>query len=809
MTTNIEIPYHFTPRPYQVKLFNCIDDGYKRAVAIFHRRCLGGDSHVIMSNGSWKLLKNVNKGDRILSWDGGNFVIDKVKDIWKTGVKQGYSVKVKGCKNFEASKDHKYLTSRQGYSMNWETLKSIKHPRRLYTYDKLACGTIHNPELAELIGYLITDGSVNKDQSPKFTNINMEMVERVALLTKRIFGYVGKYHKKGNGWDLILSNGTRGGGKTPNKVKEFFRENDALEKKSNRRVPKILWDMDEESLWAFFGAVISGDGNIYCQKNGRMIDGKNVDRAVDIKISVGESINLMWDYYWLLRKLGIFAGDAKKDNRVFHNNHIVRIWTREYINKLLLNIRTIGKEDKRKEAILLTSKYEPRVKYQGNTCLYSITSKEDKDIDTYDLETEANGCFIADGYVVHNSGKDKTCINIMVSQLLQRVGIYYYFFPTYSQGRKILWDGMDKDGFPFLGHIPEGIRALTNNQEMKIKFKNGSLFQVVGTDDIDRVVGTNPVGNIFSEYALQNPIAYDYIRPIIKENNGWAIFPYTPRGRNHGYTLYNMALHNPDWFAELLTIKDTGVLTEADMDKERAEGMSEELIQQEYYCSFSASQTMQLIPFEVVNRGVECHYDAHVYRDAPIVVGVDVARFGDDKSAICVRQGLHVHEIHKFQDLDTMELASQVAQVQDAWQPDQTFIDIVGLGAGVYDRLNQLGRNVCAVNAGMKPDNPIKYFNKRIEMWDKCNQWLAEGGSIPNDKELIADLTNPTYSFNSREQMVLERKEKMKERGVGSPDTGESVVYTFAENVQLDLSNEDYDYYHRERYIGSTSVTGY
>ena len=180
--------------------------------------------------------------------------------------------------------------------------------------------------------------------------------------------------------------------------------------------------------------------------------------------------------------------------------------------------------------------------------------------------------------------------------MFKRVGSYYYFFPTYSQGRKILWDGIDRDGMPFLNHFPKEIRdGKPNSTEMKLKTINGSLFQVVGSDNINTIVGTNPVGCVFSEFALQDPRGYDFVRPILRENKGWALFNFTPRGYNHGYRLYQMALENDDWFCERLTVSDTKrpdggpVITPEDIEAERAEGMSEELIQQEYYCSFAAS----------------------------------------------------------------------------------------------------------------------------------------------------------------------------------------------------------------------------
>lgn len=199
-------------------------------------------------------------------------------------------------------------------------------------------------------------------------------------------------------------------------------------------------------------------------------------------------------------------------------------------------------------------------------------------------------------WVLHRrAGKDKTLINVVAKKMLERVGAYYYFFPEFNQGRRILWDGMDKDGFKFMDHIPVELRKSTNNQEMKIELKNGSIFQIVGTDNYHAVRGTNPVGCVFSEYALQNPMAWDVVRPILNENGGWAIFNFTPLGKNHGFQLYESARHNPNWFCELLTVKDTkredgrAVITKEAIDEERTTGMTEDLIQQEYYCSFDAS----------------------------------------------------------------------------------------------------------------------------------------------------------------------------------------------------------------------------
>lgn len=189
------------------------------------------------------------------------------------------------------------------------------------------------------------------------------------------------------------------------------------------------------------------------------------------------------------------------------------------------------------------------------------------------------------------SGKDKVFLNKVVKSMYERVGAYYYFFPTYKQGKKVIWNGIDRDGFKFTDHIPKSLRKRTDNTDMLIEMENHSIFQVVGTDNIDAVVGSNPVGCVFSEYSLQNPAAWDYIRPILAENDGWAAFIYTPRGRNHGYSLLQLAKEFPDqWFSQVLPASVTGAIPADVLVRERLEIIkkygNDSLYLQEYECSF-------------------------------------------------------------------------------------------------------------------------------------------------------------------------------------------------------------------------------
>ena len=176
----------------------------------------------------------------------------------------------------------------------------------------------------------------------------------------------------------------------------------------------------------------------------------------------------------------------------------------------------------------------------------------------------------------------------MIRQALNRVGTYYYLFPTYSQARKVLFDGIDSEGRRIIDYyLPRELVVSTNTSEMKIKLLNNSIIQFVGSTDFDRLVGTNAVGMVFSEFALQDPRAWQFLRPVLVANQGWALFISTPRGRNHLWELYNIAQQNDDWFCYKLTVEDTKHVPLEEIEHERQE-MSEDLIQQEWYTSFSA-----------------------------------------------------------------------------------------------------------------------------------------------------------------------------------------------------------------------------
>lgn len=180
----------------------------------------------------------------------------------------------------------------------------------------------------------------------------------------------------------------------------------------------------------------------------------------------------------------------------------------------------------------------------------------------------------------------------------QRVANYWHMLPLAHQVRKAIWEAVN----PRTGErrideaFPPAIRAATREGEMFIRFKNGSTWQCLGSDNFQGAIGSTPAGIVYSEWAQSNPSARGYLRPILLENAGWQVFVTTPRGRNHAFNTFHSARRTPGCFAELLTARETSVFTEGQLESELQEyidtygqDMGRALFDQEYLCSFEAA----------------------------------------------------------------------------------------------------------------------------------------------------------------------------------------------------------------------------
>ena len=200
---------------------------------------------------------------------------------------------------------------------------------------------------------------------------------------------------------------------------------------------------------------------------------------------------------------------------------------------------------------------------------------------------------------------------------------------------------------------------------------------------------------------------------------------------------------------------------------------------------FPSASSLQFIPRELVDEAMARQPVAERFIGRTAAIGVDVARFGDDQSVIHTRVGRDGVGVppKRFRELDTMQLASKVAEhidyIKSMGMVPVVFVDGGGVGGGVVDRLRQLNHDVVEVQFGGKADDPRKYLNKRAEMWGRAKEWLAVG-CLAKDEVLTTDLTGVEYQYTAADQIQLESKEHMKARGLASPDDGDALALTFA-----------------------------
>ena len=205
-----------------------------------------------------------------------------------------------------------------------------------------------------------------------------------------------------------------------------------------------------------------------------------------------------------------------------------------------------------------------------------------------------------------------------------------------------------------------------------------------------------------------------------------------------------------------------------------------------------------VIPIELARAAVD--RDVSLSASEPIVWGLDVARFGGDNSALCIRQGNTVFEIRTFKSMDLMQLCGAVKNLYDdataIEKPQEILIDVIGLGSGVVDRLSELQLPVRGINVSESPATGKNYLNLRAELWFAIKDWLAQRDCrLPYDDELVAELVAPSYKYTSTGKIKIESKEDMKKRGIKSPDKADALALTMASSAAT--------------FSGGTSFLGY
>lgn len=342
------------------------------------------------------------------------------------------------------------------------------------------------------------------------------------------------------------------------------------------------------------------------------------------------------------------------------------------------------------------------------------------------------------------SGKDKTCFNYMIRRAFEKVGTYFYFLPTYSQAKKVIWDNIDNNGFKMLDHIPKELIVSTNSTELKIELVNGSIIQLIAADEFKKSgVGTNPVGVVFSEFSITNPEAWKYVSPILAVNGGWAIFNFTPRGMNHAYTLLQQAKENPRWFWEVLTVNETKVLSGEALEEEKRNNPAD-FFEQEYYCKFveGAGQFFKRVRENTIEEISE-YNPMHKYQ-----MGVDLAKY-QDYTVITVID-LHTFQVHKQERFNQIDWNLQKAKIEAIYLrygKPLIYMDSTGVGDPIYEDLFKKGIRI----------EGFKFTERsRIDLLNNLSILLEQDKiKIPETEVLRDELMSMVYELSERGKIRL------------------------------------------------------
>lgn len=341
-------------------------------------------------------------------------------------------------------------------------------------------------------------------------------------------------------------------------------------------------------------------------------------------------------------------------------------------------------------------------------------------------------------------GKDDVALHWTACAAMQKVSTFWHMLPEYSQARKAVWEAVNpRTGKRRIDEaFPDAICETKRSQDMFIRFINGSTWQLVGSDNYNSLVGSPPVGLVFSEYALADPRAWGYLRPVLAENGGWAMFITTTRGRNHAHALYQMALEHPDWYANLVTIEDSGLLTAEQLEQELAEyiatfGPDEgyALFRQEWYCSFDGAISGAyygafMDQAESDNRITNVPYDPAI----PVTTAWDLGV--GDATAIWFLQRVN----QEIRAIDYLEASGEGLQyyVKELQQRPYTYdnhilphdarVRELGTGKSRYEIAQQLGIKPITIARNIPIDDGINAVRSIIpKMWfDKrrCSQGI-------------------------------------------------------------------------------------
>lgn len=340
-------------------------------------------------------------------------------------------------------------------------------------------------------------------------------------------------------------------------------------------------------------------------------------------------------------------------------------------------------------------------------------------------------------------------------------GQFGYIAPYYKQAKKVSWDYFKKLAYNIPGvHFYES--------DLRVAFPNGSEIHLFGGDNPDALRGMYLDGCVIDEVADARPNLWgEVIRPALSDRIGWAVFIGTFKGVDKLYEMYQMAQETKGWFTRVFPATETGVIPDEELESARAE-MTKAQYAREFLCDPMAGADDVLIPMTIAMESAQRVISDVAVKGAVRVLGVDVARYGNDKTVIFPVAGLKAYPPLVYEGLSNIEVANKVIWQIKSFEPDYVRVD-AGRGEGVIDTIRAHGFKVQEVNFGGKAINPL-YANCRSEMLHGVRDWVERGGALPNITTLLNEMSTPYVGSNDQGKLIVESKKQMKQRGFDSTD---------------------------------------
>lgn len=420
--------------------------------------------------------------------------------------------------------------------------------------------------------------------------------------------------------------------------------------------------------------------------------------------------------------------------------------------------------------------------------------------------------------VLHRrAGKTELALLKLIDSWLnnkQQDALFGYISPQLSQSVRNVWHRLKT----LIDPLMRAKLVQVNEQAHTVTLLNDlrPVIQLFGAENAEAIRGLHFDGVVVDEVAsIKLEVWEQIIYPTLidKGRKGWAIFIGTPAGHNLFYSLWlrSQDENEKEWGGRKYNVFQTDAIEPKDIE-DAQKHMSKNSFEQEFMCNFDVEAVNQLIGALDTNMALARNYSDKEVADYPLVLGVDVARFGNDSTVLYPRRGLKAYKPKIIRGESNMAIASLVANFINTYDCQYVFID-GGQGGGVIDRLHQLGFfQVVEIPFGGKAINDKLFKNRRAEMYHNAKQWLAKGQL--QDDQTAEELTNPTYTYDAVGRLQLESKEDIKKRLGHSPDNADAFVLTFAEPIGVTSNSESYkqcntDYNPLDQYERECSRTEY